>query len=60
MAVLVGVGVAWLHVNEATKYVGELEREGRVVLEAHYGVPYYRAREGSGGDTCPSTSLGVP
>jgi len=33
-----------LHANEATKYVGELEREGRILLEAHYGAPYYRAK----------------
>jgi wyosine [tRNA(Phe)-imidazoG37] synthetase (radical SAM superfamily) len=33
-----------LHVNEATKYVGELEQKGQVVLEAHYGALYYRAR----------------
>lgn len=34
-----------LHPNEVVKYVGELEREGRVAMEAHYGAPYYRAKE---------------
>lgn len=38
-----------LHPNEASKHVGELEREGRVSPEAHgtsseRGAPYYRAR----------------
>jgi len=33
-----------LHLNEVAKHVGELEREGRVVLEARHGAPYYRAR----------------
>jgi wyosine [tRNA(Phe)-imidazoG37] synthetase (radical SAM superfamily) len=37
-----------LHVNEATKYVGELEHEGLIALEGHCGVPYYRARPPSG------------
>ena len=36
-----------LHLNEASKYVGELEREGRVTMEAHYGAPYYCARSGA-------------
>ena len=35
-----------LHVNEATKHVAELEREGRAVLEARRGTPYYRAAAG--------------
>lgn len=35
-----------LHLNEATKYVGDLEREGRVVMEMHRGAPYYRAPAG--------------
>jgi len=33
-----------LHLNEATKYVGELERQGRVVLEAQYGAPSEEAQ----------------
>ena len=40
-----------LHLNEATKYVGELEREGLIALEAprrpDRGAPYYRARAGA-------------
>jgi len=33
-----------MHMNEATKYVGELQHEEKIVMEAHHGAPYYRAK----------------
>ncbi len=36
-----------LHLNEATKYLTELEREGLVLLRRHRDSVYYRARRGT-------------
>jgi len=37
-----------MHMNEATKYVGELQHEKKIVMEAHHGAPYYRAKADPG------------